>query len=155
MYFLPLLCMQCNNPPCVKVCPTGASHKRDDGIVLMNYDRCIGCRYCEVACPYDARCYVKEIKPYYGDQGFTPYENEMGKDHQTGVQEKCTFCAELVDKGEVPTCVAVCPAYARYFGDLDDPTSEINVLIKSRFGEQLHPEIGTDPAVFYIKMQAH
>jgi len=147
---LPLQCMHCQNAPCVEVCPTGATYKRPDGIVAVDYDKCMGCKYCETACPYGARTLVEEIKPYYPEFGFTPYEQLMYQKHQAGVVEKCNFCMERVDKGEEPACVATCIAYARTFGDLDDPTSEVSRLIIQKQGYQLLPELGTEPSIYYL-----
>ncbi len=147
----PVLCMQCNNASCVSVCPTGASAKRADGIVAVNYDQCIGCRYCEAACPYGARTFVNSIKKYYPEKELTPYEKVAYAKHQTGVEEKCNFCADRVAQGKEPACVATCPAYARYFGDLDDPNSEVSKLISQRGGHQLKAELGNDPSVYYLK----
>jgi len=149
--YTPVLCMHCQKAPCVDVCPTGASHKRADGIVVVDYDKCMGCGYCRVACPYDARTFVEKIEPYYPEFGFTPYEDLMYQEHQAGVAEKCDFCVERVEKGEQPACVATCPAYARHFGDLDDPNSEVSKLIAERHGYQLLPELGTEPSVYYLK----
>ena len=148
--FTPMLCMHCQNAPCVEVCPTGASFKRADGIVLVNYDACIGCRYCEAACPYGARTFMEQLKPYYPGRGLTPYEQVMQKKHQQGVVEKCNFCLERFNVGKEPACVATCPAYARHFGDLDDPNSEVSKLIARRHGYQLMPELGTNPSVYYL-----
>ncbi|HEX9077081.1 MAG TPA: 4Fe-4S dicluster domain-containing protein [Anaerolineae bacterium] len=148
---LPVLCMHCANPPCVDVCPTGASYKRPDGIVVVNYDACMGCRYCEAACPYGARTFVETIKGYFPKQGFTPYEQAGYVRHQTGVEEKCNFCLERFNKGLEPACVATCPAYARHFGDLADPNSEVAKLIAQRHGYQLMPELGTNPSVYYLR----
>jgi molybdopterin-containing oxidoreductase family iron-sulfur binding subunit len=142
--------MHCQNAPCLEVCPTGATSKRPDGIVAVGYDQCMGCRYCETACPYGARTFVEEIKGYYPEFGLTPYEQVMFQGHQEGVVEKCDFCAERVAKGEEPACVATCPSYARHFGDLDDPNSEVSRLIAERRGYQLLPELGTDPSVYYL-----
>ncbi len=147
--FLPLLCMHCKNAPCVQVCPTGASYKRPDGIVAVDYDKCMGCRYCEIACPYGARTFIHELKPCYPEFGLTPYEQLMYKKHQKGTVEKCNFCLERVDKGLGPACVATCVAYARHFGDLDDPNSEVSRLIAQKHGNQLLPELGTEPSVYY------
>ncbi len=149
--YVPVLCMHCDNPPCVDVCPTGASYKRPDGIVVVNYDACMGCRYCEAACPYDARNFLDSIKPYYAGQAFTPYEQLMYAQHQVGVVEKCDFCLERFNKGQVPACVEACPGYARFFGDLNDPNSEVATLIAERHAYQLKPELGTNPSVYYLR----
>lgn len=150
----PLACMHCKNAPCVDVCPTGATYKRADGIVVVDYDKCIGCRYCQTACPYGARTYMDKIEGYYTKfgLGLTPYEQVMYKNHPVGVVEKCTFCSELIDKGQQPACVETCPSYARFFGDLDDPKSQVSQLIADRHGYQLLPELGTDPSVYYLPM---
>ena len=149
-WFLSLPCMHCKNAPCVQVCPTGASYKRPDGIVAVDYDKCMGCRYCEIACPYGARTFVEKIEGYYPEYGLTPYEEVMYKKHQEGVVEKCNFCLERVENGEEPACVATCTAYARTFGDLDDPNSEVSRLITNKHGNQLLPELGTEPSVYYL-----
>jgi Fe-S-cluster-containing dehydrogenase component len=148
--YTPVLCMQCKNPPCANVCPTGATSKRADGIVAVDYSKCIGCRLCETACPYGARTFVDSLKPHYPKYGLTPYETMMYKMHKVGVEEKCNFCAERLQKGEQPACVATCVGYARHFGDLDDPNSEVSKLIASRKGYQLKPELGTNPSVYYL-----
>lgn len=150
--YLPVPCMHCKHPPCVDACPTGASTKRDDGIVVVDYDKCMGCRYCEAACPYGARTYIGKIEGYYTkyDLGLTPYEEVAYKKHQVGVEEKCNLCVDLVSQGKLPACVDTCPSYARFFGDLDDPNSEVSKLIAQRHGYQLMPELGTDPSVYYL-----
>ena len=147
--YVPLMCMQCKNAACVDVCPTGASYKRPNGIVAVDSDKCMGCKYCEVACPYGART-VTQIKPYYSRHGLTPYEAVMYRKHKVGVVEKCNLCMERVERGEEPACVATCPGYARHFGDLDDPNSNVSKLIAQRHGFQLLPELGTDPSVYYL-----
>lgn len=147
--FLPKSCAHCQNPACVEVCPTGASYQREDGIVLIDYDKCIGCGYCIVACPYGARYYNKEKVGYFGAE-LTPNEELGYKQHQVGVVEKCNFCIHRVEEGREPACVEACPVEARSFGDLDDPSSNISHLIASRHGFQLLPELGTDPNLYYL-----
>lgn len=161
----PVLCNQCKEAVCVKVCPTGATAKREDGIVETDADKCVGCRNCLVACPYQQRSYyADDRKEYFPGQGLTPLE-VIGKKLyplQRGTVIKCNFCAERVDKGiqqglkpgvdreATPACVIACPCSARYFGDLDDPKSEVSKLIKEKKAFQLHPEFGTEPSVYYI-----
>lgn len=161
----PVLCNHCNEAVCKKVCPSGATTQREDGIVLINYDECVGCRYCVIACPYQQRTYYADSsKEYFPGQGLTEFEI-MGRQLyplQPGTVVKCNFCVERVDAGikkglkpgvdreATPACVITCPAKARTFGDLDDPMSEVARLIRERKGYQLHPEFGTDPSVYYI-----
>lgn len=161
----PVLCNHCKEAICVKACPTGATTKREDGIVVIDYDKCVACRYCVIACPYQQRTYYGDSKAeYFPGQGFTELE-VIGKDLyplQPKTVVKCNFCLERVEAGikkglkpgsdreATPACVNTCPAKARYFGDLDDPNSEVASLIKERKGYQLHPEFGTDPSVYYI-----
>lgn len=147
--YLPTACMHCQNPPCVEVCPTGASYKRADGIVAVDYDKCMGCRYCETACPYGARTFIDGLRGYF-PQGLTAYEQVTYAKHQVGVEEKCNFCMDLLAKGEQPACVATCVAHARFFGNLDDPNSEVAQLIAKRRGYQLLAELGTNPSVYYL-----
>ena len=147
--FLPMPCMHCKEAPCVNVCPTGASHRRKDGIVIVDYDKCIGCKYCIEACPYGARYFNGEAAGYFGKE-LTEMEKIGFSRHKTGVVEKCTFCVDLVAQGKEPTCVKTCIGKARYFGDLDDPDSKVSQLIKSRHGTQLLKELGTDPSVYYL-----
>jgi len=160
----PVLCSHCKEALCVKACPTGATRKREDGIVWIDQNKCVGCRYCLIACPYQVRSYYSEEKEYFPHQGLTEFE-EMRKrlyPLQTGVVLKCTFCLERIDSGikqglkpgvdreATPACVIICPAKARYFGDLDDPGSEVSSLIMEKRAVQLHPEYGTDPSVYYV-----
>lgn len=162
----PVLCNHCKEAICVKVCPTGATTKREDGIVLIDYDKCVGCRYCVIACPYQQRTYYSDSKrEYFPGQGFTELE-VIGKKLyplQPRTVVKCNLCVERIDEGirrglipgmdreATPACVNACPTKARTFGDLDDPNSEVSTLIKERRASQLHPEFGTDPSVCYIK----
>ena len=120
-------CNHCENPPCVRCCPTGASHVVEGGIVLVDKDKCTGCKACIAACPYDAR-YV----------------------HPEGYVDKCTFCEHRLKEGLLPACVEVCPTHAMHFGDLDDPEREVSKLLKTRHHHVLHPEAGTKPKVFYL-----
>lgn len=127
--FLPRLCNQCSNPHCVDVCPTGATYKRkEDGIIVVDADICIGCKYCMQACPYD----VRFINP------------------NTGTADKCDFCLHRVTQGLEPSCVNTCQGRARIFGDLNDPESEVAKLVATEPMTVLRKEMGTEPNVFYI-----
>ena len=149
--FRPILCMHCEEPACAAVCPTGATHKLENGIVVVDADKCIGCRYCMAACPYNARYFNFQESPgYFPGMQLTAYEQVKGGSHPVGVVEKCNFCLDRVEAGDVPACVATCPAGARFFGDLDDPNSEVSRLLAAHKGEQLFPELGTNPSVYYI-----
>ncbi len=148
--FLPVLCMHCETPPCETVCPTGATFKRPDGIVDIDRELCVGCRYCMQACPYEARYFNDAQRWYFGDQGPTEYEAVGARNHPIGVVMKCNFCAHRLEAGELPSCVVTCPTTARTVGDLDDPESLVSRLIKERGGEPLHPELGTGPSVYYL-----
>jgi Fe-S-cluster-containing dehydrogenase component len=149
--FQPLLCMHCDNPPCETVCPTGATQKLENGIVVVDQDKCIGCRYCMTACPYSAR-YFNYTQPnsYFPGQDQTAYEAAKFSEHTAGTVEKCNFCVDRVEAGLDPACVMACPAKARYFGDLDDPNSEVSRLIATGNGYQLEPGLGTNPSVYYL-----
>ncbi|MEW6623684.1 MAG: 4Fe-4S dicluster domain-containing protein [Bacillota bacterium] len=125
----PVQCQHCDNAPCQKVCPTRATYKRSDGIVLIDHKKCIGCKYCMLACPYEART----------------------MDNEKHVPEKCKFCAGFVEKGEVPACVSTCMNEVRLFGDLDDPNSKINRVMAANNVYQLMPEKGTKPRIYYLK----
>jgi dimethyl sulfoxide reductase iron-sulfur subunit len=150
--YLPILCNHCAEAPCVDVCPTGATEKHANGIVTVDQTKCIGCRYCMVACPYNARTFNSgSAQSYYPDEGMTPYEQVMYESHQVGTVEKCNFCTTRVEAGQEPACVQTCPGKARFFGDLDDPTSVVSQLIVARGGYQIHPELGTNPSVYYLK----
>lgn len=148
--FLPVLCNHCTDAPCVGVCPTEASHYCEGGIVDIDADKCVGCRACMMACPYNNRYFNGERAWYFGEAGPTPYETARSERHQTGVVMKCNFCQPRLAEGKLPACVANCPASARYFGDLDDPTSNVSRLIKERSAFTLHPEAGTGPNVYYL-----
>jgi Fe-S-cluster-containing dehydrogenase component len=151
LVFLPSLCMHCENPACVKACPTGATYQLDNGIVVIDQDKCSGCRMCMVACPYNARYFnYGEPGSYYEDSEASPYETYRFTEHIQGTVEKCNLCVDLVASGKDPMCVSVCPAKARVFGDLDDPDSEISKLVASQGAYQMHPELGTNPSVYYL-----
>ncbi len=148
--FLPVLCNHCDDAPCVNVCPTGASYYAEHGIVDIDQDKCVGCRSCMMACPYNNRYFNGERSNYFGDAGPTPYETARSERHPEGVVMKCNFCRPRLAEGKLPACVANCAAKARTFGDLDDPNSTVSRLIKERGGYTLHPELGTGPNVYYL-----
>jgi Fe-S-cluster-containing dehydrogenase component len=161
----PVLCNHCTEAACVKACPTRATTRREDGIVIVDYAKCVGCRYCLIACPYQQRTfYADDEKEYYPGQGLTEYE-VIGRELyplEKGTVMKCNFCVERIDEGikkglrpgidreATPACVIACPTEARVFGDLDDPNSEVSRKLLEEKGVQLHPEYGTDPSVYYI-----
>ncbi len=149
LYFLPVTCMHCNEPLCEKVCPTGATIRREDGIVVIDSKKCIGCRYCMLACPYAARYFFDRVHTFY-PQYETPFENDNEEKHRLGSVQKCNFCLERLEQGLEPACVVSCPTNARHFGDLDDPGSEVSTLILTKKGFVLNPEMNTSPSVYYL-----
>ncbi len=143
---LMVLCNHCDNPPCVRVCPVQATFKRkSDGIVMMDFHRCIGCRCCMAACPYgsrsfnwrDPRSHIDEVNPDFPTRS-------------KGVVEKCNFCSERLAEGLLPACVEACKEKALIFGDLEDPDSEVRAILRSHFTIRRKPELGTRPQVYYI-----
>lgn len=144
-WYLPVQCYHCDNPPCVKVCPVGATYKDKDGLVLMDYDRCIGCRICVVACPYSARRF-NWLKPEVPADEVNP----LVPLRPLSVVEKCTFCVHRVRQGKLPRCVEVCPVRARHFGNLNDPDSEVATLLKTNLSFRLLEEANTHPSIWYI-----
>jgi len=141
-----VLCNHCDNPPCVRVCPTKATFKRKDGIVMMDMHRCIGCRFCMAACPYGARSFNwSDPRPFIKEEN----ENREFPTRTKGVVEKCTLCYERLAKGLKPACVEASKG-ALIFGDLDDPNSEIRKVLSSRYSFRRKPELGTRPSVYYI-----
>ena len=166
-YYLSRPCMHCDDPPCAHVCPVKATYVRDDGIVTMNYDLCIGCRYCEVACPYDARVFN-----WYKHTETSPRVPAFGSPEvearPRGVVEKCTFCQHRIDNGlerglvpgvdhaATPACVVACPTGARVFGDLKDPESPISkCLAEAMVPLRLREELSTSPKIYYIPPQGN
>lgn len=145
----PLACQHCANPACVRVCPVGATVKDpESGIVLQDADKCIGCRMCIAACPYTGvRSFNWDEPKYYLD--FPVGDIEAPK-HQKHTVEKCVMCSTRVKGGDEPACVQACVADARFWGDLDDPESEVSRIIVSREYMQLLPEEGTQPSVYYL-----
>lgn len=148
--FTPISCMHCERPSCQMVCPTGATYKRSDGIVMVDANKCIGCRYCVEACPYEARVFVEKVEGYFPKYGLTQYEQQGYKKHKKGTVEKCTLCAHRIDKKQEPACVKACPAGARHFGDLADPNSEISHLIIQRGTKEMLSQLGTKPMIYYL-----
>ncbi len=134
--FVPRLCMQCENSPCTAVCPVGATYRTADGVILVDEERCIGCGYCVVACPYGARYLLPA-----GER--TP--RGIG-----GVADKCTLCYHRITRGDQPACVDVCPVQARVFGDLNDEASSVSTVLRERSSTVMRPELGTRPRVHYL-----
>ncbi len=163
--FLPMACMHCENAPCAEVCPTSATRKRADGLVTIDYDLCIGCAHCIMACPYDARSIVHEPHFSYGDQ---PIASEAARfdPARIGVAMKCNFCKDRIDQAAAtgrtpgvhpevtPACVNSCISGAMEFGDIDDPNSKVSRLLGETQHYRMHEELGTGPGVHYIWDQA-
>jgi Fe-S-cluster-containing dehydrogenase component len=160
--FLPRPCMHCENAPCVEVCPVGATFHRADGLIAMDYKKCIGCRYCEIACPYSARIFnwedpTKQTNAYVPKWGVPEIPRRP-----RGVVEKCTFCAQRIDRGlangqmpgvdhdATPACVNACPVGARIFGDLQDPQSKVSLALAKRRSFRLREDLGTHSRVYYL-----
>lgn len=174
--FLPRPCMHCENPPCVEACPTDARFMREDGIVVTDFEDCIGARYCQAACPYGVNYFnwdKPEEKYYLGwddpdlasimEGVLVPYANPdlelkygsenrttAGGGHAQGVIEKCTFCVQRVEKGLLPACANVCPTNCIHFGDSEDPESDVSKLLQEKSAFRLQEEFGTNPKVFYV-----
>jgi phenylacetyl-CoA:acceptor oxidoreductase subunit 1 len=158
--FMPVGCQHCSDPPCLDVCPSTATRKRDDGIVTIDYDVCIGCAYCAVACPYQARYKVEKPRFAYGEP--TRTEQQRFDEGRLGVAQKCTFCVDRIDAGLAqglvpgvdpdasPACANACIANALTFGDIEDPQSNVSQLLSDNAWFQMHEELGTDPGFYYL-----
>jgi phenylacetyl-CoA:acceptor oxidoreductase subunit 1 len=158
--FVPVGCMHCDEPPCRDVCPSGATWKRADGLVMIDYDVCIGCAYCTVACPYQARYRTDRAEFAYGEP--TPPEAQRFDPKRLAVATKCTFCVDRIDSGleqgltpgvdpaATPACVNSCIAQALAFGDLDDPHSNVSQLLAENQHFRMHEELGTGPGFYYL-----
>jgi molybdopterin-containing oxidoreductase family iron-sulfur binding subunit len=149
-YYLPVQCMQCDNPPCVKACPVKATWKEPDGIVVVDYNWCIGCRYCMTACPYWAR-HFNWTEPQIPPAELNRNTNYLGnRPRPKGVVEKCHFCTQRTRKGGQPACMEACPTGARIFGNLLDPDSEIRYVLANKKVFRLKEELGTEPKFWYF-----
>ena len=153
---LPTLCMQCENPECKNVCPTGATVQNENGIVTVDKNLCMGCGYCMMACPYGQRYKIPSWKTYFpaatGElDAYQSYSKRKWEEKNGyGIASKCDFCMQRVKDGRLPACVESCPAKARFLGDINDPESEVSILIRRDRGFQLNPEFGTNPSVYYL-----
>jgi Fe-S-cluster-containing dehydrogenase component len=148
-FYMPVQCHQCKNPPCVKVCPVEATWQEADGITVVDYDWCIGCRYCEAACPYWARRF-NYSKPVIPAEKINPNMAYLGnRPRSIGVVEKCQFCIQRTRAGQLPACLEVCPTGSRKFGNILDPDSEVSYILKHKRVFVLKEEVGTLPRFFY------
>jgi len=157
-YWQPTTCMHCDEPPCVKVCPVDATFKREDGIVLIDSDRCVGCRFCMAACPYSIRVFNWEKPDTVSEElAHKPYDCETSMPQKMGTVGKCDFCPDMARKGELPHCVSACPNGTFFFGDLNEDsvtngaeTFRFSDLIKDKAGYRLMDDLGTKPSVYYL-----
>ncbi len=162
---LPMPCMHCEEPACVNVCPTEATIRREDGIVIIDYDKCIGCRLCMIACPYDSRVYVEKVELPISLSLLKTEVRSKSQILKERIVSKCTFCVHKIDKAKetgktpgkdpevTPTCVNTCVGNARHFGDLDDPEGEVSKLVRSMRAFVLYEEAKTRPSVYYLSKQ--
>ncbi|BAV05841.1 prokaryotic molybdopterin-containing oxidoreductase family, iron-sulfur binding subunit [Filimonas lacunae] len=156
-YWQPTTCMHCDVPPCVKVCPVDATFKRQDGVVLIDSDRCIGCRFCMAACPYSTRVFNWSEPVLTEDVASTHYNCETSVPQKKGTVGKCDFCADMTRKGELPHCVSACPNGVFFFGDINEDsvsngaeTFRFSELIRDKAGYRLLEDLGTHPNVYYL-----
>lgn len=157
-YYFPQPCYQCDNPPCTKVCPVDATFKRQDGVVLIDNDRCIGCRLCMAACPYNVRSFNWELTEEPAAEKSQQYSPERGYPRKVGTVEKCDFCPDMAAAGKLPACAFVCPMGAIYYGDENEDavtsglgeTLRLSKLLKDRAGYRHMEELGTKPRVYYL-----
>lgn len=157
-YYLPRPCMHCDNPPCVRACPVGATFKRTDGIVMQDNDRCIGCRECIAQCPYSARAFNWTEPPHTPEELSKPYSMDYMYPHRKGTIEKCGFCPHMLAAGKLPVCATACSMGAVYFGDeLEDAvtntkgeTLQLSKVAKKGAGFRLMEDLGTEPRVYYL-----
>lgn len=159
--FVPVGCQHCDEPACLDVCPTTATRKRADGIVTIDYDICIGCAYCAVACPYQARYKTNRASFAFGAQP-TASEAQRFNEKSLAVATKCTFCVERIDAGTAqglvpgvdpeatPACANACISQALAFGDIDDPNSKVSTLLAENQHFRMHEELGTGPGFYYL-----
>lgn len=149
-YYMPVQCHQCRESPCTKACPVNATWQEPDGVVTIDYDWCIGCRYCMAACPYDARRFNWE-KPKLEKKHINPDQGYLSNRlRPKGVVEKCTFCLHRTRAGKYPACMEVCPTGARVFGNILDPNSEINYILRNKRVYILKEDVGTNPRFYYF-----
>jgi molybdopterin-containing oxidoreductase family iron-sulfur binding subunit len=155
-YWFPKPCYHCDNPLCVSVCPVGATYKRSDGIVLIDNERCIGCKFCMTGCPYSTRVFAWKHYPEF-DQDKEPYSPEASSPGKEGTVSKCDFCPDLIRVGKLPYCASACPMGVIYFGDVDEDTVtngtetyQFSQLIKDRAGYRYLETLGTRPCVYYL-----
>jgi Fe-S-cluster-containing dehydrogenase component len=156
-YWEPTTCMHCDEPPCVKVCPVDATFKRQDGIVLIDADRCVGCRFCMAACPYNTRVFNWEEPDETKESAAVPYSCEKSIPQKIGTVSKCDFCPDMARQGELPHCVSACPNGVFFFGDMvqdtvsnGSETFRFSELVKDKAGYRLMEELGTKPSVYYL-----
>jgi Fe-S-cluster-containing dehydrogenase component len=147
--YLPIQCMQCENPPCVRACPVEATWKEPDGVVVVDYNWCIGCRYCMTACPYWARHFNWNPPTLPKEQINTDTHYLSNRPRSKGVMEKCTFCLQRTRRGRLPACLEACPTGARVFGNLLDPNSDIRYVLENKTVFRLKEDLGTEPKFWY------